>query len=382
MSDSIKFTRRDFMKFGGAVGTAASALGLTSSRLVAMEQDLGGKDYSPATGAERQAVPYTCMACNIEDGGVAYVENGRIVKLEGNMDHPNTRGKLCAKGNSGFLHVYDPDRIMTPLLRTGKRGEGKWKRISYDEATTLLASKLREVIDRANTEHKPEILNEMVFKWGRDRTGGAVGRFMHALGSNAMLNHTNICESSKKVGLEPTWGPDIESCDWANTKYIINFGSNILETAYFMNPNAQRLVDGVVGNKAKLVSFDVRMSNTSGFADEAYFPYPGTDGAVALAMAHVIMNEDLYDADFIENWTNVTARQLIDHLKPYTPEFAEEESGVPAKDIRRIAREFATTKPATTFSYRGPCKHIWGSYQEAAINMLNVITGNVEKKGG
>lgn len=382
MSDSFKYSRRDFMKLGGAVGATASVMGLGSKRLAAMEQGLGGKDFSPTTGAERQAVPYTCLACNIEDGGVAYVENGRIVKLEGNMDHPNTRGKLCAKGNAGFLHVYDPDRIMTPLLRTGKRGEGKWKRISYDEASTILAKKLREVIDRANAEHKPEILNEIVFKYGRDRTGGAVGRFMGALGSNATLNHTNICESSKKVGLEPSWGPDIESCDWANTKYILNFGSNILETAYFMNPNAQRLVDGVVGNKAKLVSFDVRMSNTSGFADEAYFPYPGTDGAIALAMCHVIMNEGLYDADFVRDWTNVTAEQLIDHLKTYTPEFAEEESGVPAKDIRRIAREFATTKPATTFSYRGPCKHVWGSYQEAAIHMINVITGNVEKKGG
>jgi anaerobic selenocysteine-containing dehydrogenase len=382
MSDSLKYTRRDFMKIGGAMGAAAGAVGLSSRRLVAMESELGGKDFSPTTGAERQAVPYTCLACNIEDGGVAYVENGRIVKLEGNMDHPNTRGKLCAKGNSGFLHVYDPDRIMTPLLRTGKRGEGKWKRISYDEATSLLAKKLREVIDHANATNNPEILNEIVFKWGRDRSGGAVGRFMHALGSNAMLNHTNICESSKKVGLEPSWGPDIESCDWANTKYILNFGSNVLETAYFMNPNAQRLVDGVVGNKAKLVSFDVRMSNTSGFSDEAYFPYPGTDAAIALAICHVIMNEGLYDADFIRDWTNVTAEQLIDHLKPYTPEFAEEESGVPAKDIRRIAREFATTKPATTFSYRGPCKHVWGAYQEAAIHMINVITGNVEKKGG
>ena len=379
MSDSLKISRRQFMQIGGAVGAVA---GLSSSRLVAMEQELGGRDYSAVTGSERERVPYTCLACNIEDGGYAYVENGRIVKLEGNMDHPNTRGKLCAKGNSGFLHVYDPDRIMTPLLRTGARGEGKWKRISYDEATSLLARKLRDVIDRANAEHNPEILNEMVFKWGRNRTGGACERFMHALGSNAILHHTDICESSKKVGLEPSWGPDIESCDWANTKYIINFGSNILETAYFMNPNAQRLVDGVVGNKAKLVSFDVRMSNTSGFADEAYFPYPGTDAAIALAMAHVIMNEGLYDADFIREWTNVTAEQLIEHLKPYTPEFAEEESGVSARDIRRIAREFATTKPATTFSYRGPCKHVWGAYQEAAIHMLNVITGNVEKKGG
>lgn len=382
MSESCKYSRRDFIKLGSALGAASGAVGFGSRRLMAMEEALGDKDFSPMTGEERQAVPYTCLACNIQDGGMAYIEKGRIVKLEGNMDHPNTRGKLCAKGNAGFLHVYDPDRIMTPLLRTGKRGEGKWKRISYDEATTLLAKKLREVIDRSQATQDPGILNEIVFKWGRDRNGGTVGRFMHALGSNTMLNHTNICESSKKVGLESSWGPDIESCDWANTKYILNFGSNILESAYFMNPNAQRLVDGVVGNKAKLVSFDVRMSNTAGFSDEAYFPYPGTDSAIALAICHVIMKEGLYDADFIRDWTNVTAEQLIEHLKPYTPEFAEDESGVPAKDIRRIAHEFASTKPATTFSYRGPCKHLWGAYQEAAIHMINVITGNVEKKGG
>ncbi|HED14746.1 MAG TPA: twin-arginine translocation signal domain-containing protein, partial [Gammaproteobacteria bacterium] len=376
-----KVSRRDFMKLGSAAG-AIGGLGLASGRLVAMEQKLGGEDYSSVSGASRQSVPYTCLACNIEDGGVAYIENGRVVKLEGNIDHPNTRGKLCAKGNSGFLHIYDPDRTMTPLLRTGKRGEGKWKRISYDEATTLLAKKLREVIDRANKENKPEILNEIVFKWGRNRTGGACERFMHALGSNSTIHHTDICESSKKVGLEPSWGPDIESCDWANTKYILNFGSNILETAYFMNPNAQRCVDGVVGNKAKLVSFDVRLSNTAGFSDEWFAPFPGTDGAVALAMAQVIMSENLYDVDFVRDWTNVTAQQLKDHLKTYTPEFAEKESGIAARDIRRIAREFATTKPATTFSYRGPVKHVYGTYQETAIHMLNVITGNVEKKGG
>ncbi|ROR31963.1 molybdopterin-dependent oxidoreductase [Inmirania thermothiophila] len=377
----LKISRRNFLKLGGAVA-GASGLTLGSRRLKAMEQDLGGRDYSAVTGAERKAVPYTCLTCNIEDGGVAFVENGRIVKLEGNMDHPNTRGKLCAKGNSGWLHVYDPDRIMTPLMRTGKRGEGKWRRISYDEATSIVAKKLREVIDRSIREHDPGIRNEIVFKWGRNRTGGAIKRFMHALGSNSLVNHTNICESSKKVGLEPAWGPDIESCDWANTKYILNFGSNILEAAYFMNPNAQRCVDGVVGNKAKIVTFDVRMSNTAGWSDEWHAPYPGTDAAIALAMAHVIMNEGLYDDEFIRDWTNVTPEQLKAHLKPFTPEWAEKESGVSARDIRRIAREFATTKPATTFSYRGPCKHVYGSYQEAAIQMLNVITGNVETRGG
>ncbi len=380
IQEKLSTSRRGFLKLGAAATAVGSAI--ASSRLVAMEQELGGADYSPVTGEKRKAVPYTCMACNIEDGGVAMIENGRIVKLEGNLKHPNTRGKLCAKGNSGFLHVYDPDRIMTPLKRVGKRGEGKWKRISYDEATSLLAEKLRAVIERAKAEENHEILNEIVMKWGRNRTGGAVKRFMHALGSNSMVNHTNICESSKKVGLEPSWGPDIESCDWANTKYILNFGSNILEAAYFMNPNAQRLVDGVVGNRAKIVTFDPRLSNSAGYSHEWHAPYPGTDAAIVLAMANVIMNEGLYDADFVRDWTNVTAEQLIAHLKPFTPEFAEKESGVSADDIRRIAREFATTKPATTFSYRGPVKHLWGAYQEAAIHMLNVITGNVEKKGG
>jgi len=380
IQEKIRTNRRGFLKLGASASAVGAAL--ASSRLVAMEQELGGADYSPVTGEQRKAVPYTCLACNIEDGGVAMVENGRIVKLEGNIDHPNTRGKLCAKGNAGYLHVYDPDRIMTPLVRTGARGEGKWKRITYDEATSLLAEKLREVVERSREENEPEILNEMVVKWGRDRTGGGVKRFMNALGSNAMVNHTNICESSKKVGLEPSWGPDIESCDWAHTKYILNFGSNILEAAYFMNPNSQRLVDGVVGNRARIVTFDPRLSNTAGYSHEWHAPYPGTDAAVALAMANVIMNEGLYDADFVRDWTNVTAEQLIAHLESYTPEFAEEESGIAAADIRRIAREFATTKPATTFSYRGPCKHMWGAYQEAAIHMLNVITGNVEKKGG
>ncbi|TAN58217.1 MAG: thiosulfate reductase, partial [Rhodospirillales bacterium] len=380
MNKHFPMSRRGFLKLGGSTAAVASALG--ASRLEAMEQELGGKDFSPVTGKLREAVPYTCMVCNIEDGGIAYVEDGRIVKLEGNPDHPGNRGKLCAKGNSGFLHTYDPDRIMTPLLRTGKRGEGQWKRISYDEATTLLAAKLREVIDRSIKANDPAIRNEIVFKWGRNRTGGGIQRFMGAMGSSAMVGHTNICESSKKIGLEPGWGPDIESADFENTKYALIFGGNVTETAYFHNPNAQRLVDGVVGNKAKLVYFDPRHANTAKIADEWFAPFPGTDVAIVLAMAHVIMNEKLYDDAFIRTWTNVTPEQLVAHLKSYTPEFAEAESGVPARDIRRIAREYATTKPATTFSYRGPCKHVYGSYQEAAIQMLNVITGNIEKKGG
>ncbi len=366
-----KVTRRTFLKVSAGSGAAAA----TAPRMLhAMENDLGGKDFGPVTMAERKAVPLTCHVCNIQDGAIAYVENDRVVKLEGNPEHVSTRGRLCAKGNSGMWYTYNPDRILYPLKRVGARGEGKWKRITWDEALAEIAQKVDAAL-KADP-------NSVMLKYGRDRTGGAIGRFMKTLGSATVLNHTSVCESSKKIGMEPTWGPDIETPDFANAKYILNFGSNVLEAAYFHNPLSQRMAEGLVDNKAKLVTFDVRMSNTAAKSDEWVPVFPGTDGAVALAMGHVILRDNLQDTDFINTWTNVTVDELRAHYKQYTPEWAEKISGVPAATIERIAREFATTKPATLFTYRGPAKHLYGSYNEKSCMMLPIITGNVETQGG
>jgi anaerobic selenocysteine-containing dehydrogenase len=368
---NFDLSRRGFLKVSAATTAIAAA---TPNVLHAMENDTDGKDLSPVTMEERQAIPITCHVCNIQDGALAFLENGRVVKLEGNPKHVSTRGRLCAKGNAGMWYSYDPDRILYPLKRTGKRGEGKWKRITWDEALTEIAQKL----DAALKEDP----NSIMLKYGRNRSGGAIHRFMDTLGSATLLNHTSVCESSKKIGMEPTWGPDIETPDFANTKYILNFGSNIMEAAYFHNPYSQRLSEGMADNKAKLVTFDVRLSNTAGRSDEWIPVFPGTDGAVALALGHVILREDLQDSEFIETWTNVTVAELKEHYKQYTPEWASELSGVPVETIERVAREFAHTKPATTYTYRGPCKHIYGSYNEKACMMLPIMTGNIEVRGG
>jgi len=376
----MRLDRRQFIKFGLAAGTALALedqLGLLAR---AMELETAGRSVSRLTGKERMAVPYTCLVCNIEDGGLAFIEDGRVVKLEGNPRHPSTRGRLCAKVNSGLNDIYDPDRILYPLKRVGARGSGQWKRVSWDEALTEVAFKIRAVIERADQGKGSR--NEIVFHWGRNRTGNFCNRFMHSLGSNAILNHTSICESSKKAGMEVTWGPDIETPDFENTKYILNFGSNIFEAAYFMNPYAQRLIDGIVSNRAKLVTFDVRLSNTAAKSHEWFPVFPGTDGIVALAMANVIMQEGLYDRDFIKDWTNVLPEDLAEYLKQFTPEMAERYSGVPAKDIRRIAIEFGSVRPATTYTYRGPSMHLYGSYNERCTMLLSIITGNIEAKGG
>lgn len=366
-----KITRRSFLQ--ASAGTTAAAA-LAPRLLHAMENELGGKDFSPVSAAERKAIPITCHVCNIQDGAIAYVENDRVVKLEGNPEHVSTRGRLCAKGNSGMWYSYDPDRILYPLKRVGARGEGKWKRITWEEALTEVAEKLNAALK--------EDPNTIMLKWGRNRTGGTLERFMKTLGSATVLNHTSVCESSKKVGQEPTWGPDIETPDFANAKYVLNFGSNVLEASYFHNPLSQRVTEGRVDNHMKIVTFDVRLSNTAGFSDEWIPVFPATDGAVALAIGHVILREDLQDSDFINTWTNVTVDELKAHYAQYTPEWASKISGVPMQTIERIAREFATTKPATLFTYRGPAKHLYGSYNEKACMMLPIMTGNIEKRGG
>lgn len=367
----FEMNRRTFLKV--SAGATAAAV-VVPKVLNAMENDLAGRDYSPVTLGERKAIPLNCHVCNIQDGAIAYIQDGRIVKLEGNPEHVSTRGRLCAKGNAGMWYTYDPDRILYPLKRVGARGEGKWKRISWDEALAEVAQKLDAAIK--------EDPNTICMKYGRNRSGGVLDRFMNTLGSATIINHTSVCESSKKIGMQPTWGPDIETPDFANTKYILNFGSNIMEAAYFHNPYSQRITEGVAENHAKLVTFDVRLSNTAGRSDEWIPVFPGTDGAVALAIGNVILREDLQDTDFIDTWCNVSTAELKKHYQQYTPEWASALSGVPVETIERIAREFATTKPATTYTYRGPAKHLYGAYNEKSTMMLSIMTGNVEKKGG
>lgn len=370
----MQLDRRTFLKLGTATAGLVAATGSVAALARADELQKGGRDFSRKTGKERKAIPSVCLQCVSGCGILGYVEDGRLVKIEGNPEHPNNRGTICAKGQAGINQVYDPDRILYPLKRVGKRGEGKWKRISWEEALEEVAGRMKALRDAG----KPE---EFVFHYGRNRIPATINRFTDAFGTPAVFNHTSICESSKQVAGEITYGKSIDINDVAHTKYILNFGCNIYEAHVIHSSFAQRVIEGRVNNHAKLVTFDVRLSNTAGRSDEWIPIKPGTDGLVALAMANVIMQEGLYDADFINNFTNVSVAQLKQHLQQYTPEMAEKISGVPAETIVRIAREFATTKPATTVSYRGVCAHINGAMNERCVILLNIITGNINKPG-
>ena len=322
-------------------------------------------------------VPGMCQLCSTICGTIGHVKDGRLIKIEGNPKDPNSRGYLCARGHAGLNHLYHPERLLYPLKRVGKRGEGKWKRVSWDEALDEIAVKLKKVRDSGHPE-------KFAFHQGRQRSKDALKRFLDAFGTKTQLSHRSLCSGNRRAAnLAFLWESDWDLNDVEHSKYILNFGSNAFEAHQGHIPFASRIQKGRFENGAKLVTFDVRLSNTAGGSDEVFFPFPGTDGAIALAMAQAILEAGKQDTEFIETWTNVSIDELKQHLKDFTPEKVEKLSGVPAADIRRIALEFAAAAPAaTTMCNRGSSAHLNGFYNDRAIQMLNAIVGSVGKKGG
>ncbi|HEX20207.1 MAG TPA: twin-arginine translocation signal domain-containing protein, partial [Acidiferrobacteraceae bacterium] len=184
--------RRDFLKLGAAAATVA----LTGKTVLTAAKELpltGGKDFSPGTGAERTAVPTACWQCVTRCSVIGYVEDGRLVKIGGQPGSIRTGGKLCSKGQAGVNQVYDPDRILYPLKRVGKRGEGKWKRISWDEALTELAGRLKKLRDDGHPE-------KFMFHYGRMKASSSKlikSVFLKTYGTKTIGNHTSICEGGK-----------------------------------------------------------------------------------------------------------------------------------------------------------------------------------------
>ena len=225
---------------------------------------------------------------------IGYVKDGRLLKVEGNPRDPNSRGYLCARGQASLNHLYHPERLLYPLQRVGKRGEGKWKRISWDEALNQIADKLKAVRESGHPE-------EFALHQGRQRSKDALKRFLNAFGTRTQLSHRSLCSGNRRAAnLTCLWESDWDLNDVEHSKYILNFASNVFEAHQGHVPFASRVQRGRFDNGAKLVTFDVRMSNTAGASDEWHAPFPGTDGAVALAMCHVIIDRDMQDAEFID----------------------------------------------------------------------------------
>ena len=340
-------------------------------------------------------IPTICFNCEAGCGLLAYVDQAtlKIQKFEGNPLHPGSRGRNCAKGPATLNQVQDAERILYPLRRVGKRGEGQWERVTWDEVLDDIAGRIR----RALVEGRPK---EVMYHLGRPGHELVyLQRVFHAWGIDGHNSHTNVCSASARAGYAFWHGMDRPSPDHANARFILLLSSH-LETGHYFNPHAQRIIEAKMRG-AKVAVIDSRLSNTASMADYWLAPWPGTEAAILLAMARVLVRERLYDRAFVERWVNwqeylreerpdlpetfdAFHRALEELYAEYTPEFAERESGVAAATIVEIARAIGAAGGAlATHIWRNTAAGNLGGWQVArALELLVVLMGAVSTPGG
>lgn len=341
-----------------------------------------------------QIVPTTCFNCESACGLTAFIdkESGQIKKFEGNPYHPGSRGRNCAKGPATINQITDPDRIMYPLKRTGNRGEGKWERISWDEALDTLASRIRRAL-------KEDRHNEIAYHVGRPGHEGFMNWVLPSWGIDGHNSHTNICSSGARFGYNLWYGYDRPSPDHAEAKFILLISAH-LESGHYFNPHAQRIIEGKMKG-AKLATMDPRLSNTASMSDYWMPSYPGTEAAVLLSIARELINNHWYDRNYVENWTNwqdylkashpekeLTFDNFIlalqEEYKEFSPEFAEKESGVKATMIREVAQKIAEAGSRfASHNWRAAGASNLGGWSVArCLHFITVLVGAVGTKGG
>ncbi len=354
-------SRRDFMKLGSA------ALGaLAAGHFIPPPAALAAREVGILDPNGDGYIPTMCEMCVWRCGVLAKVVEGRVVKLEGNPDHPHSRGKLCARGQSGLMNTYDPDRILFPLVRVGKRGEGKFRRASWDEALDLVAKNMLKIKD----QYGPEA---MVFSSTHNLSQVQFENLLNGFGSPNYGTQRSLCFNAMIVANLMTYGMEEPARDYSQVKYIILTGRNLLEA--ISTSETSELV-GAIARGAKVIYLDPRFTKTASKATEWCPIRPGTDLAFHLALINVIIGEERYDKNFVQDYT-VGFDQLAAAVKDYSPEWAAPITGIEAATIRRIAQEFSDAAPYALAHNGWRTSNFLNSFAtERAITILNALVGN------
>ncbi|HEY6764508.1 MAG TPA: molybdopterin-dependent oxidoreductase [Candidatus Sulfotelmatobacter sp.] len=333
------------------------------------------------------ACPHDCPdACGV----LITVEDGRATRIQGDSEHPITRGFLCAKVAKYLDRVYSPDRVLYPMRRirpkgTAKAGEGAratlasftqdWQRISWDDALDEIVTRFRAI--------SAEFGSEAILPYSYGGTLGALNgsamdhRFFHRLGAS-QLDRT-ICSAAGEAGLKSVLGAKLgtEPEQFVHSKYIIAWASNI----HGNNVHLWPFIVEARRKGAKLVVIDPYRTRTAACADW-YLPInPGTDAALALGMMHVIIGEGLYDADYVAKYT-LGFEDLREKVQEYPPERVAQWTGIAAGDIRKLAREYATTRPSVIRLNYGVQRSEGGGMATRAVTMLPCVIGSWKEVGG
>jgi anaerobic selenocysteine-containing dehydrogenase len=301
--------------------------------------------------------------------------NGQGSRLRGNPDHPVTRGFLCAKVAKYLDRQYSPDRLLYPQKRIGAKGEGRFERITWDEALDTIASNLKRVVDAHGSESV--LPYSYAGTMGILQGSGMDRRFFHRLGASR-LDRT-ICSSAGGAALTASLGIRVgtEPEQFSQSKLIIAWGANVLTTNVHLWP----FITEARRNGAKFYVIEPVKKKTGELADKFYRINPGTDLALALGMIHVILKENLQDQAYIDQFTNGFAELKALSAK-YTPEHVEGITGILREEIVNLAREYATTRPAVIRLNYGVQRSDRGGAAFRAIVALPAITGSWREVGG
>lgn len=276
-----------------------------------------------------------CGPCHMRCGSLVEIENGIATSVRGDPDNPMNRGALCGRGKLILEHLYNPDRLNYPLKRTGSKGQGSWERISWNQALDEIAGKLKTIRE----EDGPEAL---AFSRGTHRTyGWALNRFYYLFGSPNITGANTICMCPSHTVEWSTYGFMAHS-DLRNTSCVVVWGNQPSESRLI--PDWVQLVEAKKRN-AKIIVIDPRRTKEVELADLWLPVRPGTDLALMLGWLKIIIDESLYDKEFVEKWT-VGFDRLKERVRGYSLEKVSAITGVPQKEIAESARIYATTKPA------------------------------------
>jgi anaerobic selenocysteine-containing dehydrogenase len=397
--EDIKITRRSFMKkASAATGTAVVMGGTLKPTLRALAE--AGKTSANEMG---KWIASTCQGCTSWCAKQIYVVDGRAVKVRGNPNSKVNGTASCPRTHLGLQQVYDPDRIKTPMKRTnlkkGRNEDPKFVPISWDEALDTIADKIMEL--RNNNETYKYMLMRGRYSYMRDVL---YDRMTKIIGSPNNISHSAICAEAEKFGPYYTEGYwNYRQYDVLNARYILIWGADPLaanrQVSYYSS------VWGDVIGKATMAVVEPRLSATAAKADEWLPIKPGHDGALAAAIAHVILTEGLWSREFVGDFKDganrfVTGQEVNEddfeekntyglvkwwnlELKDKTPEWAAERTGLPLDQIKRVALEYAKAAPqAISWVGGGPVMQVRGGYASMICHALNGLTGAVDNVGG
>ena len=370
-----KMDRRDFLRLVGAGGVGVGAGFLLAESIKDPREHLipyvvPPEEFSPGIAVWYNSV---CSMCPAGCGISVRTREGRPKIIQGNPSHPVSQGRLCGLGQAGVHALYNPDRITTPLRRTAARGKGGFEPATWDEALSSLADRLRPL--RAKGQgNRVCLLSEGV----RGHLALVLERFMEQLGSQRLLHYDFAHPSTLYAANERVFGEQhLPYYDLRNARYLLSFGADFLGS--WISPVHHGLGyghsrQGRPGVRGRFVQIEPRMSLSGAAADEWIAARPGTEGLLALGLAHRIVSEGHYRGADRDDWAS--------HLSRYSPESVASETGVAQSTIERLADSFAQTQPGLAIGGGAAGNHTNGVDILIAVNVLNHLVGNLGAEGG